>query len=198
MNVAVEDKRDIYIVHPKDTVTIKANDILVVGGNTVHGGITYVYEEPDEEEGETPKYHPSIHFVVQSIRHKKMKDSVGIPTDDVEAYAHKAHMADMTNEELYKRIKGTAEVFCELGKEAHSDGRQRKAIDKWTDEVEKIVDEMKTLEGLDSEVSDREGLGDSETGSPEEEVKGKKRGMQKEGKRRSKRKKGNKEQESEV
>ena len=115
-NVAVEDERKIYIRNPKEeTVLVKVNDILVIAGNQIHGGMTYIYDEIEE----VPKYYPSLHFVFQSKRFKKMKDVVGVPElIKVETYVHPVQMADISDEDLKGKIEASREAFCELGIEA--------------------------------------------------------------------------------
>ena len=74
VNIPIEDERSIYIGSPSDIKTIYKNGLLIMGGDTVHGGTSYLFQAP-------PKYHPSVHFVFSSTRFKKDTNAVSLNSE---------------------------------------------------------------------------------------------------------------------
>ena len=113
VNIALEDERCIYIEQPKNTVQVNLNNMLLVGGETVHGGIAYVCDTSEKP----LKYHPSLHFVFESKRFKRSTNMVGLPKMQV-GYTPPAHIRKLSKIELEGRLKEVAEQFVNLASES--------------------------------------------------------------------------------
>ena len=110
-NIALEDERCIYIDNPKNTVQVKLNNMLVVGGETVHGGIAYV-----NDTSEKPlKYHPSLGLVFESKQFKRCTNMVGLPKMQL-VYTSLAHIWKLSKIELEERLKRSCRTVCEPSK----------------------------------------------------------------------------------
>ena len=112
VNIALEDERCIYIDNPKNTVQVKLNNMLLVGGETVHGGKAYVCDTSEKP----LKYHPSLHFVFESKRFKRSTNMVGLPKMQV-GYTPQVHIWKLSKIELEGRLNDVAEQFVNLSSE---------------------------------------------------------------------------------
>ena len=95
VNIPIEDERSIYIGSPDVIQTIKKNEILIMGGDTIHGGTSYIFQPP-------PKYHPSVHFVFSSRRFKKDTNAVSL-NNEPSGYVSKRGATLLTDEAIEKR-----------------------------------------------------------------------------------------------
>ena len=112
VNVALEDHRSVYIKSPKKfVVKFSKNEVLLVGGDTPHGGMAYIYDPHH-----LPiQYHPSLHFVFASRRFKKDENTVSLNYGkDVYLTGHYAKL--LNDNELVKKWVDSLEDLDELGK----------------------------------------------------------------------------------
>jgi hypothetical protein len=122
VNCPLEDWREVYIREP-DTVgniirAMKSN-VLVVGGDTFHGGCTYLLER----EAKQFRYHPAIHLVFESRRFKKDDNYVNL-TDRKEEYTGAQHTRALTNQELVDSIPAVMKKFQALIGAGNEEGRE--------------------------------------------------------------------------
>ena len=118
VNIAVEDQRKIYIGTPEKTITFNRNEMLLVGGDTVHGGMSYFFN-PDASPVE---YHPSLHFVFASRRFKKDDNFVSLPQEFGD-YLPAAHAVNLKNKDVVSQWSKSFEQLDELGKTAFTKER---------------------------------------------------------------------------
>ena len=97
VNIAVEDERKIYVGKPERTIKFKTNEILLVGGDTVHGGVSYIFD-PNHD---PVQYHPSLHFVFGSRRFKKDENAVSLSFRAGD-YLPSAYAGNLTNDQIKK------------------------------------------------------------------------------------------------
>ena len=140
VNIAVEDEREIYMKSVKNKVTVMVNDMLLVGGSTVHGGTTYICDKDDV------KYHPSLHFVFQSKRFRKTEDEVGL-TNESEAYCHASHLTALQASDFHERMTDCFKAMKALGNEAYNEEKRnedsRVLFDKLLGNLKKHVASLK-------------------------------------------------------
>ena len=117
VNIAVEDQREIYMKDEKNKVPVMLNDILLVGGSTVHGGTTYVCDKDDI------KYHPSLHFVFQSKRFKKTDEEVGL-TNESGSYCHASHLTVLQAPDFHERMMDCFKSMKTIGNEAYNEEKR--------------------------------------------------------------------------
>lgn len=106
VNIALEDKREIYIGSPKNVKTFTQNQVLLIGGDTVHGGMTYLHNPDDRP----VRYHPSLHFVFASRRFNPKANAVSLSYRKGD-YLPEAYAADLNDETVLNKWK---ELYQEL------------------------------------------------------------------------------------
>ena len=95
VNIAVEDERKIYVGKAENAIRFQRNEILLIGGDTVHGGVSYLFDKDHVP----VQYHPSIHFVFGSKRFKKDENSV-LLSYEAGNYLPPAYAANLTHKTL--------------------------------------------------------------------------------------------------
>ena len=106
VNIALEDMREIYIGSPMKVCTFTQNEVLLVGGDTVHGGMAYLHNPEDVP----VRWHPSLHFNFASRRFNPKANAVSLSSRKGD-YLPEAYAADLDDdtvlnkwEELYKEL----------------------------------------------------------------------------------------------
>ena len=106
VNIALEDMRQIYIRSPKQVCTFTENEVLLVGGDTVHGGMAYIHNPK-----ELPvRWHPSLHFTFASRRYNPKANAVSLSSRKGD-YLPEAYAADMEDDTVLNKWK---ELYDEL------------------------------------------------------------------------------------
>ena len=72
VNIADEDERKIYVGKVERSIRFETNEVLLIGGDTVHGGVSYLFDK----DLVPVQYHPSIHVVFESRRFQKDENAV--------------------------------------------------------------------------------------------------------------------------
>ena len=100
VNIALEDMRQIYIKSPKQVCTFTENEVLLVGGDTVHGGMAYIHNPK-----EVPvRWHPSLHFTFTSRRYNPKANAVSLSSRKGD-YLPEAYAADMEDDSVLNKWK---------------------------------------------------------------------------------------------
>lgn len=115
VNIAVEDERSIYVGKPSNTICFKKNELMLVGGDTVHGGVSYIFN-PDQR---PVQYHPSLHFVFGSRRFKQDPNKVSVSLE-ARNYLPACHAVNLNNEQLVNCTNEALDTVDELAKAAKS------------------------------------------------------------------------------
>jgi hypothetical protein len=122
VNCPLEDWREVYIREPHtvgNIIRAKKSDILVVGGDTFHGGCTYLLERGAKHF----RYHPAIHFVFESRRFRKKEEFVNV-TDGKEMYTGAEHTGTFKNQDLLDSIPAAKKKFEALIAAGNEEGRE--------------------------------------------------------------------------
>jgi hypothetical protein len=118
-----------------------------VGGDTVHGGMAYLFDPDDYP----VKYHPSLHFVFGSRRFKQQVDAVSLSYQKG-VYLPEAYAQDLDDEMVLKKWKEGLKEMDELSTTIFS----RKSVrDKAYDMVEEKMKEWEKKKNKKSKKASR-------------------------------------------
>jgi hypothetical protein len=89
-NIALEDKRSMWINKISNEVTYTTNEIAILSGDVYHGGLSQIFNPADP----VPKYSPALHIVLGSWRFPRIPNEVrlGVTFDTYCADEHVSYL----------------------------------------------------------------------------------------------------------
>jgi hypothetical protein len=122
-NIALEDKRSMWINTISNEVTYRTNEIAILSGDVYHGGLSQIFNPADP----VPKYSPALHIVLGSWRFPRIPNEVrlGVTFDTYCADEHVSYLDEddaltqllkihQQMEILVPRFKGRTDMTPEI------------------------------------------------------------------------------------
>jgi hypothetical protein len=150
-NTAVEDERSIWVKEVANKITVMKNETLCLSCDTVHGGWTYKFERY----GPNPKYHPSLHMVVSSLRYPKSHDKVNLKISPV-TYMPLEHFRHIDDAQFTKKYDGLIKVGMQMVEDLKV--RKRRGV---PNRVKEGLEDFERIFGIDPKESERKLRGKS-------------------------------------